>query len=51
HFMGKKSISNSQFQDSPNTMGESGSSEDLKELITQEAQLEDPKRTQDVYNQ
>ncbi|KAK2894791.1 hypothetical protein Q8A67_012020 [Cirrhinus molitorella] len=65
HFMGKKSLSNSQFQDSPfsskhprNTMGESGSSEDLKELITQEvlkvalqAQLEDPKRTQDVFNQ
>ncbi|NP_001076391.1 neuromedin Ba precursor [Danio rerio] len=65
HFMGKKSISNSQLQDSPfpvkpdrNIMGESGSSEDLKELITQEmlkialqAQLEDPKRTRDVYNQ
>uniref|UniRef100_A0A672LD33 Neuromedin Ba n=1 Tax=Sinocyclocheilus grahami TaxID=75366 RepID=A0A672LD33_SINGR len=62
HFMGKKSISNSQFQDSSkpprNTLGESGSSEDLRELITQEvlkvalqAQLEDPKRTQDVYNQ
>ncbi|XP_016109147.1 protein KTI12 homolog [Sinocyclocheilus grahami] len=60
--MGKKSISNSQFQDSSkpprNTLGESGSSEDLRELITQEvlkvalqAQLEDPKRTQDVYNQ
>ncbi len=65
HFMGKKSISNSQFQDSPfssnpprNTLGESGSSEDLRELISQEvlkvalqAQLEDPKRTQDVNNQ
>ncbi|KTF94369.1 hypothetical protein cypCar_00037052, partial [Cyprinus carpio] len=65
HFMGKKSISSSQFQDSPfsskpprNTVGESGSSEDLRELITQEvlkvalqAQLEDPKRTPDVYNQ
>lgn len=64
HFMGKKSISNSQFQDSPfssnpprNTLGESGSSEDLRELISQEvlkvalqAQL-DPKRTQDVNNQ
>lgn len=65
HFMGKKSISNSQFQDPPfsskpprNTLGESGSSEDVRELITQEvlgvalqAQLEDPKRTQDVNNQ
>lgn len=65
HFMGKKSISNSQLQDSPfpvkpdrNIIGESGSSEDLKELITQEmlkvalqAQLEDPKTTRDVYNQ
>lgn len=65
HFMGKKSISNSQFQDSPfssnpprNTLGESGSSEDLRELISQEvlkvalqAQLEDPKRTQDLNNQ
>lgn len=63
--MGKKSISNSQFQDSPfssnpprNTLGESGSSEDLRELISQEvlkvalqAQLEDPKRTQDGNNQ
>ncbi|XP_016376752.1 bombesin-like [Sinocyclocheilus rhinocerous] len=65
HFMGKKSIPSSQFQDSPfssklprNTMGESGSSGDLRELITQEvlkvalqAQLEDPKRTRDLYNQ
>lgn len=65
HFMGKKSISNSQFQDSPfsskpprNTLRESGSAEDLRELITQEvlraalqAQLQDLKRTQDVYNQ
>ncbi|XP_056334797.1 neuromedin Ba [Danio aesculapii] len=65
HFMGKKSISNSQLHDSPfpvkpdrTIMGESGSSEDLKELISQEmlkvalqAQLEDPKRTRDVYNQ
>ncbi|XP_052437911.1 neuromedin-B-like [Carassius gibelio] len=62
HFMGKKSISSSQFQDSQfsskrprNTLRES---EDLRELITQEvlkvalqAQLEDPKRTRDVYNQ
>ncbi|KTF82974.1 hypothetical protein cypCar_00026711 [Cyprinus carpio] len=65
HFMGKKSISNSQFQDSPfssnpprNTLRESGSAEDLRELITQEvlraalqAQLQELKRTQDVYNQ
>ncbi len=63
--MGKKSISNSQFQDSPfsskpprNTSGESGSSEDVRELITQEvlkvalrAQLEDPKSTRGVNNQ
>ncbi|KAK7160123.1 hypothetical protein R3I93_007932 [Phoxinus phoxinus] len=59
HFMGKKSISNSQLQDSPffskllrNTVGES---EDLREMITQEllklAQLEHPKGTRDVYNQ
>lgn len=60
--MGKKSISNSQLQDSPftsklyrDTMGES---EDLRELITQEllkvalqAQLEHPKGTRDVYKQ
>ncbi|XP_016102179.1 neuromedin Ba [Sinocyclocheilus grahami] len=65
HFMGKKSIPSSQFQDSPfssklprNTMGESGSWGDLREMITREvlkvalqAQLEDPKRTQDLYNQ
>ncbi|XDV28718.1 hypothetical protein PO909_031935 [Leuciscus waleckii] len=62
HFMGKKSISNSQLLDSPfsskllrNTVGESGSSEDLREMITQEllkvAQLEHPKGTRDVYNQ
>ncbi|XP_026143990.1 neuromedin-B [Carassius auratus] len=62
HFMGKKSISSSQFQDSQfsskrprNTLRES---EELRELITQEvlkvalqAQLEDPKRIRDVYNQ
>ncbi|KAK9959078.1 hypothetical protein ABG768_011159 [Culter alburnus] len=62
HFMGKKSISNSQLQDSPfssklyrDTMGES---EDLRELISQEllkvalqAQLEHPKGTRDVYKQ
>ncbi|XP_039540226.1 neuromedin Ba [Pimephales promelas] len=63
HFMGKKSISNSQPQDSPfsskllrNTVGEeSESSEDLREMISQEllkvAQLEQPKGTRDVYNQ
>jgi len=61
--MGKKSISNSQPQDSPfsskllrNTVGEeSESSEDLREMISQEllkvAQLEQPKGTRDVYNQ
>lgn len=62
HFMGKKSISNSQLQDSPfssklyrDTMGES---EDLRELVTQEllkvalqAQLEHPKGTRDIYKQ
>lgn len=36
-------------------MGESGSSEDLREMITQEllkvAQFEHPKGTRDVYNQ
>ncbi|XP_043072547.1 neuromedin Ba isoform X2 [Puntigrus tetrazona] len=65
HFMGKKSLSNSQLQDPPssskrpgNALGESGSSEDLKELITQEvlrvalqAQLEDPRRTRGLYDQ
>jgi len=60
--MGKKSISNSQPQDSPfsskllrNTVGESESSEDLREMISQEllkvAQLEQPKGTRNVYNQ
>ncbi|XP_059361833.1 neuromedin-B-like [Carassius carassius] len=62
HFMGKKNISSSQFQDSQfsskRPRNTSRESEDLRELITQEvlkvalqAQLEDPKRTQDVYNQ
>lgn len=57
HFMGKKSISNSQLQDSPlipklhrNTMGES---EDLRELlkVALQAQLEHPKGTRDIYKQ
>ncbi|TRY58287.1 hypothetical protein DNTS_031054 [Danionella cerebrum] len=66
HFMGKKSISSSQLQDSGfppklerNIEEERESSEDLKELISQtvlkvalQAQLQDPERTQETpYNQ
>ncbi|XP_065139179.1 neuromedin Ba [Paramisgurnus dabryanus] len=66
HFMGKKSISNSQLLDNSSSSGSkrfrirsaSSETEDLRELISQEvlkvalqAELQDPKGTQDLHNQ